>query len=87
VVNKTDFYLFDKFVERCYNEGNFFELKIVEDFSDLDPNAIADETLEEIEDTMSLLERYVGEIDSEALDKTKLNRMLKSLYIEASEIE
>ena len=87
VVNKTDFYIFDKFVERCYNEGNFFELKIVEDFSDLDPNAIADETLEEIEDTMSLLERYVGEIDSEALDKTKLNRMLKSLYIEASEIE
>ena len=45
VVNKTDFYTFDKFVERCYQDGNFLELKIVEDFSDLDPNSIADESL------------------------------------------
>ena len=87
VVNKTDFYTFDKFVELCYNEGNFLELKIVEDFSDLDPNSIADEELDEIEDTMSLLEKYVGEIDSKALDKSKLNKLLKGLYIEAQEIE
>ena len=87
VVNKTDFYTFDRFVESCYDIGNFLELKIVEDFSDLDPNSIADEELDEIEDTMSLLEKYVGEIDSEALDKPKLNKLLKGLYIEAQEIE
>ena len=87
VVKKTDFYTFDRFVETCYNEGNFLELKIVEDFSDLDPNSIADEELDEIEDTMSLLEKYVGEIDSEALNKPKLNKLLKGLYIEAQEIE
>jgi hypothetical protein len=87
VVQKNDFYSFDRFLERCYNEGNFLELKIVEDFSDLDPNSIADEELDEIEDTMSLLEKYVGEIESKALDKNKLNKLLKGLYIEAQEIE
>ena len=87
VVNKTDFYTFDRFVESCYDTGNFLELKFVEDFSDLDPNAIADEELDEIEDTMSLLEKYVGEIDSEALDKPKLNKLLRGLYVEAQEIE
>ena len=87
VVNKTDFYTFDKFVDRCYKEGDFYELKIVEDFSDLDPNSIADEALEEVEDTLTLLEKYVDEIDSVSLDKNKLNRLLKMLYIESQEIE
>ena len=87
VIQKTDFYTFDRFIDRCYNEGNFYELKIVEDFSDLDPNTIADSAVEEIEDTMTLLERYVEEIDSKMLNKTKLNRLLKSLYIEAGEVE
>ena len=87
VVNKTDFYTFDRFVDRCYNEGDFYELKIVEDFSDLDPNSIADEALEEVEDTLTLLEKYVDEIDSQSLDKKKLNRLLKMLYIESQEIE
>ena len=87
VVNKTDFYTFDKFVDKCYNEGDFYELKIVEDFSDLDPNSIADEALEEVEDTLTLLEKYVDEIDSQSLDKKKLNRLLKMLYIESQEVE
>ena len=69
------------------DEGKFLELKIVEDFSDLTPDAIADGELEDIEDTFTLLEKYVGEIDSKAIDKDKLNRLLKSLYIEASEVE
>ena len=87
VVNKTDFYTFDKFVDKCYKEGDFYELKIVEDFSDLDPNSIADEALEEVEDTLTLLEKYVDEIDSQSLDKKKLNRLLKMLYIESQEVE
>ena len=87
VIQKNDFYTFDRFVERCYSEGNFLDLKIVEDFSDLSPDAIADEELEDIEDTMTLLERYVNDIDSAALNKNKLNRLLQSLYVEASEVE
>ena len=87
VVQKNDFYTFDRFIDRCYNEGNFFELKIVEDFSDLDPDAITDEVVEVGEDTMALLDRYVEEIDSQAINKNKLKRLLKNLYMEASEVE
>ena len=87
VIQKTDFYTFDRFIDRCYNDGNFYELKIVEDFSDLDPNNIADESMEEVEDTMALLDRYVEELDSAAINKNKLKRILKNLYVEASEIE
>jgi len=87
VIQKSDFYTFDRFIDRCYNDGNFYELKIVEDFSDLDPNFIADESMEEVEDTMTLLDRYVEEIDSAAINKNKLKRILKNLYVEASEIE
>ena len=87
VIQKTDFYTFDRFVDRCYKEGNFYELKIIEDFSDLDPNSIADKALEEVEDTLTLLENYVKEIDSESLNKKKLNRLLKTLYVEAGEVE
>ena len=87
VIQKTDFYAFDRFIDRCYNEGNFYELKIVEDFSDLDPDSITDEVVEVGEDTMTLLDRYVEEISSEALNKNKLKRLLKNLYIQACEVE
>ena len=60
---------------------------MVEDFSDLDPNAISDEIIEVGEDTMTLLDRYVEEIESQAINKNKLKRLLKNLYVEASEVE
>ena len=39
------------------------------------------------EDTMTLLDRYVEEIESQAINKNKLKRLLKNLYMEASEVE
>ena len=87
VIQKNDFYTFDRFVERCYAEGNFLDLKIVEDFSDLNPDAIADSELEDLEDTLTILSKYVEEIDSESLNKVKLNRLLKNLYLEANELD
>ena len=87
VIQKTDFYTFDRFIDRCYADGNFYELKIVEDFSDLDHENLTEITMEEVEDTLTLLGRYVEDIDSEALNKKKLNKLLKSLYLEAIEVE
>lgn len=87
VIDKNDYYTFDRFIDRCYREGGFYEFKIIEDFSELDPNSIVDNTLGEIEDTISLLQRYVDEIDSQGLDKNKLNNLLKTLYVEANEYE
>jgi len=87
VLQKNDFYTFVRFIDRCYNEGNFLELKIIEDFSDLDPNQIADDIVSVGEDTMTLLNKYVEEIESQALNKNKLIRLLKNLYTEACEVE
>ena len=55
----------------------FYELKIVEDFSDLDPDSITDEVVEIGEDTMTLLDRYVEEIESQAINKNKLKRIVE----------
>ena len=53
----------------------------------MDPDAITDEVVEVGEDTMALLDRYVEEIESQAINKNKLKRLLKNLYMEASEVE
>ena len=66
---------------------HFYELKVVEDFSDLDPDSITDDVVEVGEDTITLLDRYVEEIVSQAINKNKLKRLLKNLYVEASEVE
>ena len=83
--------MFDEIIRQCTincpERGNFFELKVVEDFSDLDPDSITDEVVEVGEDTMTLLDRYVEEIESQAINKNKLKRLLKNLYVEASEVE
>ena len=83
VVNKKDFYKFDKFVEAIYKE-NPIELKIIEDFSEFESEAI-DENID-LEDTMTLLSNYVDSIETDA-DKERLKTLLKTLYVEAQHYE
>jgi len=83
VVNKKDFYKFDKFVESIYKE-NPIELKIIEDFSEFESEAI-DENID-LEDTMTLLSNYVDSIETDA-DKERLKGILKTLYVEAQHYE
>ena len=52
-----------------------------------DHQKILEEHFEEMEDTISLLQKYVEEIDSQGLNKNKLNNLLKTLYVEANEVE
>ena len=61
-------------------------MKIVEDFSELDAENVDDTIVENAEDTMTLLERYIAELDV-TLDKSRLTNMMKSLYLEASDLE
>lgn len=86
VVNKKDFYQFDRFIDRVLSESGAHEVKIVEDFSDLDASNVDDAIVENAEDTMTLLERYIDELDVD-LDKKRLTSMMKSLYVEASDLE
>ena len=62
------------------------EVKIVEDFSELDASNVPDEIVENAQNTNTLLEKYVDELDTE-LDKKRLKNTLKSLYLEACDLE
>lgn len=86
VVNKKDFYQFDRFIDRVLNESGAHEVKIIEDFSELDAENVDDAIIENAEDTLALLDRYVDELDV-TLDKNRLKGLLKSLYVEASDLE
>tara|TARA_R110000868_G_scaffold346697_3_gene607840 strand:+ start:2244 stop:3158 length:915 start_codon:yes stop_codon:yes gene_type:complete len=86
VVNKKDFYKFDRFIDRVLNESGAHEVKIVEDFSELDASNVNDAIADNAEDTVSLLEKYIDELDI-TLDKKRLTNMMKSLYVEASDLE
>ena len=86
VVNKKDFYAFDRFIDKVLGESGAHEVKIVEDFSELDAENVDDTIVENAEDTMTLLERYIDELDV-TLDKHRLTNMMKSLYLEASDLE
>ena len=86
VVNKKDLYQFDRFIDKVLSDSGAHEVKIVEDFSDLDASNVDDAIIENAEDTMTLLERYIDELDVD-LNKKRLTNMMKSLYVEASDLE
>ena len=85
VVNKKDLYGFDKFTDRLL-QADCHEVKIIEDFSDLDANTVSDDIVENTEDTMTLLGKYIDDL-SVNLDKTRLKNMMRSLYTEAQDLE
>ena len=85
VVNKKDLYGFDKFTDRLL-QADCHEVKIIEDFSDLDANTVSDDIVENTEDTMTLLGKYVDELNVN-LDKDRLKNMMRSLYTEAQDLE
>jgi len=83
VLNKTDFVKFDKFVDRLYQK-NPIELKIIEDFSEFESEAL-DENID-LEDTMSLLSNYVDSVETD-MDRDRLKTVLRTLYVEAQHFE
>ena len=85
VVNKKDLYQFDKFVDKLL-QADCHEVKIVEDFSELDANNVSDDIVENTEDTMTLLERYIDELDV-TLSKDRLKNTMRTLYTEAQDLE
>ncbi len=86
VENRQDYFAFDKFLDRLYKEISVHDLKIVEDFSDLSAEFVHDDIVEGAQDTMSLLDKYVDEIET-SLDKDRIKSKLKSLYVEAGDLE
>lgn len=84
VVNKKDYYKFDQFIERLY-KVNPLELKIIEDLSEFESDAMGDQEVD-LEDTITLLSQYVDSLDTEA-DKDRIKTLMKTLYVEAQNYE
>lgn len=83
VTNKTDLFKFDQFVQKLYTKG-CYEVKIVEDMSEFQEGEIHEEI--NLEDTMDVLSNYIDSIETDA-DKEKIKSFLKSLYVEAINLE
>ena len=61
-------------------------VKIIEDFSDLDANSVSDDIVENTQDTMTILSKYVEDLDT-TLDKPRLINIQRQLYKEAQDLE
>ena len=85
VVNKKDLYGFDAFVDKLLKTDTY-EVKIIEDFTDLDASTVSDDIVNNSEDTLTILNKYVDELDV-TLDKNRLKNTMKSLYTEAQDLE
>jgi len=85
VVNKKDLYQFDQFVDKLL-QADCYEVKIIEDFSELNANNVSDDIVENTEDTMTLLERYIDDLDV-TLSKSRLKNTMRTLYTEAQDLE
>ena len=85
VVNKKDLYQFDQFLDKLYTT-DAFDIKIIEDFSDLDANTVSDDIAQNTEDTVTLLNRYIDDLSID-LDKDRLKTQMKSLYTEAQDLD
>jgi len=85
VVNKKDLYQFDVFVDKLL-KADAYEVKIIEDFSELDAKNVSDDIVENTQDTMSLLELYIDELTVD-LDKKRLKNTMRALYTEAQDLE
>ena len=81
VTKKTDFTRFDHFVDKLYT-CNLIDLKIIEDFSEFEDEALGEDI--DLEDTMTLLKEYVDVVETD-LDKQRIKNLLQSLYVEAQD--
>lgn len=81
IINKTNLYKFDQFVQKLYNK-KAYEIKIIEDISESSYGEI-DESID-LEDTMSVVSNYIDSIsENEVAEKDRLKHFMKSLYVEA----
>ena len=84
VVNKSDPFTFDRFIDRV-QQRDIYELKIQEDFSEFLGSNVGDDGIE-IEDTHTLLGQYIDNVET-VLDKDRLKTEMSDLMTEAQTLE
>jgi DNA repair exonuclease SbcCD nuclease subunit len=85
VVNKKDLYQFDQFMDKLL-KANAHEVKVIEDFSDVNADNVSDDIVKYAEDTTTLVNKYIDELDID-LNKDRLKSIMRGLYNEAQDLE
>jgi hypothetical protein len=85
VVNKTNPYVFDKFMNNLYAE-NPADISIVEDFTILTED-LDNDTIDQAEDTLTIINNFVDSQPSSQVDNNRLKSLLRELYVEAQSLE
>ena len=83
ISNKTDTDMYERLMDRFYNQINIHAIDVIEDPTDIGAS-VREDILEQGEDTLTFLGNYIDQVDSK-LDKQKLKAFAKELYMEASE--
>ena len=84
VVNKTDTFTFDRFIDRIQNE-EVYDLKIAENFNEFIGSNVNDEGLQ-VDDTPKLMDDYVDGVDTD-LDKHRIKIRMRELMTQAQALE
>jgi hypothetical protein len=84
VINKSDTFVFDRFVDRIQNR-QIHELKIAENFNEFLGDNVDDEDIS-VEDTTVLLDSYIDAVETD-LDKDRIKKEMHELMIEAQTLE
>ena len=79
VVNKTNPYLFDMYINKLY-QVNPIDITIAEEFTEIED--ISEEDIDQAEDTITILSKYVDNLTTD-LDKAKLKSLFREVYVEA----
>lgn len=85
VINKTNPYLFDRFMNNLYNV-NPVDITIAEDFSEM-TEGVDDDMVDQAEDTLTILNKYIDNVTEDNINKDRLKTLMKELYIEALNTE
>ena len=84
VINKSNPFTFDQFCDRITNR-KIHELKIAENFDEFIGERVGDEGVS-VEDTTTLLDSYIDNVDTE-LDKSRIKIEMRNLLTEAQALE
>jgi hypothetical protein len=86
VINKQDPYLFEKLVDEIYKVSPV-DVTIVEDFTEFSETEEDEDIVNQAEDTMSILSKFIDAQSLSVNDPNKLKTLMRELYVEALSTE
>jgi hypothetical protein len=87
VLNKQNPYVFEKLIDEIY-KVNPTDVNIVEDFTELQMTEDNDDIVNQAEDTMTILSKFIeNQSLTGPVDANKLKMLMRELYVEALSTE